>query len=309
MKSDFPKVSIIILNWNGKKDTVECLESLKEITYPNYDILLVDNGSTDGSVEYFREKYYEMEIIENKENLGFAEGNNVAIRKTVEREPDYILLLNNDTIVDPNFLTELVRVLEADSNIGIVGPTVYYYYERDHIQSAGVKICWNKGETIHLMNKNEIKHSKIRDVDSIMGCSLLAKCEIFKKIGYFNKDYFAYWEETDWCVRAKKIGYRIVHVPSSKIWHKGGATTKKTSGFYEYHMTRNMFWFMRKHASRKQQINFFIYFFGFQFWKLIAGYVIYHEKANIYISFFKGILDGLDLKGLWLTCFKGFWMK
>jgi GT2 family glycosyltransferase len=255
--------------------------------------MLVDNGSTDGSVEYFREKYSEMEIIENKENLGFAEGNNVAIRKIIEREPDYILLLNNDTIVDPNFLTELVKVLEADSNIGIVGPTVYYYYEKDRIQSAGIKISWYKGQTIDLTNEDEIKQNKIRDVDSIMGCSLLAKCELFKKIGYLNKDYFAYWEETDLCVRAKKIGYRIVHVPSARIWHKGGATAKKTSGFYEYHMTRNMFWFMRKHASRKQQITFIIYFFGIQFWKLIAGYVICQEKAHIYRSLFKGILDGI----------------
>lgn len=289
----FPKVSIIILNWNGKEDTIECLESLKHITYPNYEILLVDNGSTDGSMECFRERYPEIEIIENGENLGFAEGNNVAIRRVVEKGTNYVLLLNNDTIVDSDFLTELVKVLENDTHIGIVGPTVYNYPRTDRIQSAGGKICWNKGKTLHLTNKDDIRLDKTRDVDYIMGCSLLTKCELFKKIGYLNKNYFAYWEETDWCVRAKKAGYRIVHVPASKIWHKGGSTSRKTSGFYEYQMTRNMFWFMKTHAAKKQYLVFLVYFFGFRYWYSSAVYIIYYKNLQAYISFLKGIRDGI----------------
>ena len=287
-----PKVSIIILNWNGKKDTIECIESLKKITYPKYEIILVDNGSTDGSVKCFKKLYSEIEIIENKENLGFAEGNNVATRRVVEIGIDYVLLLNNDTVVDPDFLTESVKVLENDTSIGIAGPTVYYYNEKGRIQSAGGKICWYKGQTPHYTNKNNIKYNEIRDVDYIMGCALLARSELFKKIGYLNKDYFAYWEETDWCVRAKKAGYRIVHVPTAKIWHKGGSTTQKTSGFYEYQMTRNMFWFMKTHAAPKQYLSFLIYFFGFQFWYLSAINVMYLKNIQAYQSFLKGIIDG-----------------
>lgn len=289
----YPQVSIIILNWNGKEDTIECLESLKNITYPNYEILLVDNGSTDGSVECLRKQYPEIEIIENGENLGFAEGNNVAIRRVIEKGTDYILLLNNDTIVAPNILTELVEVLEKDSSIGIAGPTVYYYKKKDLIQSAGGKISWNKGQSSHLTNENDMKLNKIRDVDYIMGCALFTKCDLFKKIGYLNKDYFAYWEETDWCVRAKRAGYRIFHVPAAKIWHKGGSTTKKTSGFYEYQMTRNMFWFMKTHATTKQYLAFIFYFFGFQFWLSSAVHVIYHKNILAYRSFLKGIIDGI----------------
>ena len=123
----YSKVTIILLNWNGKEDTIECLESLKHITYPNYEILLVDNGSTDGSVECFRERYPGMEIIENGENLGFAEGNNVGIRRAMDEGADYVLLLNNDTVVDPEFLGELVKVGESDPKIGIVGPKICYY--------------------------------------------------------------------------------------------------------------------------------------------------------------------------------------
>lgn len=291
-KDKLPSVSIIILNWNGKEDTIECLNSLKHITYPNYAIILVDNGSTDGSVKCFNELYPEIEIVENKKNLGFAEGNNVAVRTAVKEGTDYILLLNNDTVVDSDFLTELVKVLEKDPTIGIVGPTVYYYNEKSRIQSAGGKICWYKGETPHLTDKKNIKINEIRDVDYIVGCALLVKCELFEKVGYLNKNYFAYWEETDWCVRAKRAGYRVVHVPMAKVWHKGGTTTKKTSGFHEYHMTRNMFWFMKTHSTQKQYFSFMIYFFGFQFWYLSAIYVLYHKNLQIYKSFLKGIVDG-----------------
>jgi GT2 family glycosyltransferase len=287
------KVSIIILNWNGKKDTIECLDSLKKIRYFNYEIVIVDNGSTDGSVECFKKLYPKIELIENKKNLGFAEGNNVAIRRIIERGTDYVLLLNNDTIVDPDFLVELVNVLKNDSSIGIAGPTVYYYKEKDNIQSAGGKICWYKGKAPHLRNKNDMKINEIRDVDYIMGCSLMAKSELFKIIGYLNKDYFAYWEETEWCVRAKRAGYRIINVPAAKVWHKGGATSKKTSGFQEYQMTRNMFWFMKKHASKIQYLMFIINFIGFQFWFSSFIYVIYHKNLQLYKSFLKGIIDGI----------------
>ena len=289
---DIPKVSIIILNWNGKNDTVECLDSLKEMTYPNYEIILVDNGSIDGSAEYLKKLYPEIEFIENGENLGFAEGNNVAIRKVVARKTDYVLLLNNDTVVHPEFLTELVKVLENETSIGVVGPTVYYYNEKDRIQSAGAKIYWYKGQSPHITSKNYIELNEIRDVDYIMGCALLTNCELFKKIGYLNKDYFAYWEETDWCVRAKKAGYRIVHVPSAKVWHKGGSTTQKISGFHEYQMTRNMFWFMKTHASTRQYLVFLIYFFGFQFWYSSAIHILYYKNIQTYRSFLKGIVDG-----------------
>ena len=295
---DNPKVSIVILNWNGKKDTIECLDSLKKITYKNYEVILVDNGSTDGSVECLKQLCSGIEFIENEKNLGCAEGNNVAVRRAVVRGTDYVLLLSNDTVVHPNFLTELVNVLKNDSSIGIVGPTVYYYSVKDRIQSAGGRICWYRGQTPHFTNKDDIKFSQTRDVDYIMGCALLARSELFKKIGYINKDYFAYWEETDWCARAKKAGYRIVHVPTAKIWHKGEATSKKISGFYEYHMTRNMFWFMKTNAAPKQYLSFLIYFFGFQFWLSSAIHILYYKNITAYRSFLKGIEDGTKKSGI-----------
>lgn len=291
----FPKVSIIILNWNGREDTIECLESLKGINYPNYEVILVDNGSTDKSPKIFKEQYTNILLIENKTNLGFAEGNNVGIKKAICRNADYILLLNNDTIVDPYFLNELIEVAESDFEVGIVGPTVYNYGQNNIIQSLGGKILWNKGKTVHIagnkVEKNDL--NGISEVDYICGCAILAKSEVFEKIGYLNKHFFAYWEETDWCVRAKKASYQILHVPTSKIWHKGGATSGKISGFFEYHMTRNMFWFMRKHATRKQYLSFILYFSAYQFWFSSALCLIYYKNINAYMSFLKGIKDGL----------------
>ena len=287
-----PLVSIIILNWNGKKDTIECLDSLKQITYPNYVIILVDNGSTDGSVECFKKRYPEIEIIENKENLGFAEGNNIAIRAAITRNAKYIFMLNNDTVVEPNILNYLEKVLEMDPIIGIAGPTVYHYKEKSLIQSAGGTIIWSKGRAPSLTYKQDVSRNKLKDVVYVAGCSLLAKAELFQKIGYLNNNYFAYWEETDWCVRAKKAGYRIVHVPVAKIWHKGGSTTKKTSGFYEYHMTRNMFWFMKTHSSKTQYLSFLIYFFGFRLW-ILTWNLAYYKNIKVYRYLIKGIFDGV----------------
>lgn len=290
-----PKVSIIILNWNGKEDTIECLESLKHITYPNYEILLVDNGSTDGSVECFKERYPEIEIIENGKNLGFAEGNNIAIKWAINSNSDYVLLLNNDTLVDPYFLTELINVAESDPKIGVVGPTVYYYHEANKIQSAGGKIVWNRGTTHHL-NKNKIDDgtfSENSEVDYIQGCALLAKSKVFKDVGYLNRDYFAYWEETDWCARVHKAGYKIYHVPKGKIWHKEGMTSRKLTGFRQYHATRNRFWFMRTNAEKKQYISFIIYFFGYHMWFSSAVYLLYSKNLRIFFSFLKGIKDGV----------------
>lgn len=290
----YPKVTIIILNWNGKEDTKECLESLKNVTYPNYEILLVDNGSSDSSVEFFKGLYPQIELIENKDNLGFAEGNNVALKKVVAEGGNYCLLLNNDTIVDPNFLLELVNAAENNQEIGIVGPTVFDFKNREKIQSAGGRIYWNRGFAPHFTDEDDIKLiNRIREVDYIMGCALLIKCEVIKNIGLLNKNYFAYWEETDWCVRAKKAGYRIVHVPSARIWHKGGSTSKKTSGFFEYQMARNMFWFMKAHTTRRQYGLFLIYFFGFKFWFSSVSLILYHKNLKAYHSFLKGTYKGI----------------
>ncbi|WP_440953190.1 glycosyltransferase family 2 protein [Methanococcoides sp. FTZ1] len=257
-----PKVSIIILNWNGKEDTVECLESLKHITYPYYEILLADNGSTDGSVEYFKGTYPEVEIIENGENLGFAEGNNVAIRYALEKGTDYILLLNNDTVVDPGFLEELVKVSESDSKIAIVGPKVYMYDEPNKITYIGGSINLHSGNMKYpYLNQLDVgQFNKEIELDYISGCSLLIKKTAIDNVGILDPNFFLYQEDVDLCLRAKKKGYKVICVPNSKIWHKVSASVKTSCISYYYGM-RNLFLLVKKNSTFEEKIFFYPYFF------------------------------------------------
>jgi len=142
-----PKVSIIILNWNGLKDTTECLESLKKVTYPNYEVIAMDNGSQGSDVQVLQEKFGDyIHLIQNDKNYGFPEGCNIGMRYALIRGADCILLLSNDTVVDSEFLTEMVKVAEADSSIGITRSKIYYYYELNRIQAVGRKINWWLGD-------------------------------------------------------------------------------------------------------------------------------------------------------------------
>ena len=258
----YPKVYIIILNWNGKEDTIECLESLKHITYSNYEILLVDNGSTDGSVECLRERYPGLEIIETGVNLGFAEGNNVGMRRAMNEGADYVLLLNNDTVVDSEFLGELVKVAEGDERIGIVGPKICYYNDPNKIWGIGGKINLFTGSIGNCEAgnfDNNFKGNKI--VDYVSGCALLIKSEIIKKIGLLDQDYFLYFEETDWNIRVNKQGYISVINCDAWILHKSGASVKKVKDSNYYYFSRNTLLFLSKYGKWYHLIIFYPLFF------------------------------------------------
>ena len=226
MKKYYPKVSIIILNWNSLEDTSKCLESLKEIKYANFEIILVDNASDGNEVDILNEKYGDMiEIIQNKENLGFARGCNVGMRYVMERGTDYILLLNNDTLVDPEFLDELVRVAESDPEIGITGPKMYYMDYPDVFWSAGGRINmylghWQRGEG----KKDKGQFDKKETVDFIAGACMLIKRDIIERIGFLPEDYFLQWDDIDYCTAVRRNGFKCVYVPKAKIWHRVSAS-------------------------------------------------------------------------------------
>ena len=293
---DNTKVAIILLNWNGKNDTIECLESIKQITYPNFEILLVDNGSTDGSVKYFSEQYPDIEIIDNKNNMGYAEGNNVGIRKAMKNGADYVLLLNNDTVVDPVFLDEMVNVAQSNPNIGFAGPKVYYYnynQKKDVINFAGGKLDMWKGKTYHIgLNKvDNGQYDEIKEVDYVEGSCLLLRKEVINKIGLFDPSYFAYWEENDLCMRGHKAGYISIFVPKAKIWHKIAASN--TNNKKIYYLTRNQFWFIKRYAAWYKYLIFLLCFFIFQLWFTGGIIALYHRDFKTLKSFLKAILHGL----------------
>jgi GT2 family glycosyltransferase len=261
MKS--PKVSIIILNWNGLKDAVECLDSLSKITFSNYRVIVVDNGSQGNDVKTIKDRFGDyVHVIENERNYGFAEGNNIGMRYALtEHNPDYLLLLNNDITVAPDFLTELVKVAETDHEIGLLGPLVYDYYKPNVVRGtgSGQRINWWRGTTVTVMSSTLGQETEgIREADSIEGSCMLTPRYVLDKVGMLDGEYFAYWEETDWCVRIRKAGYRICCITNSKIWHKVQPSYLDSRKLYYF--LRNNIMFMRKNADKKYLPVFFVYF-------------------------------------------------
>ena len=243
-----PQVTIIVLNWNGLNDTVQCLESLSRLDHPFYEIVVVDNDSTDGSVPAIRARYPDVVIIETGENLGYTGGNNVGIRYALGRGADYVLLLNNDTVVDPAFLHILVDAAETESAVGIAGPTIYYYERPDVIWSVGGAIDWRRGSTrmMGLDERDEGQFGQVpRTVDFVTGCALLVKRAVLAQVGLLDERFFTYYEETEWCMRVARAGFKILHVPQAKIWHKISPIAREASSQVHYYMTRNRLLFLK----------------------------------------------------------------
>jgi GT2 family glycosyltransferase len=232
---------ILILNWNRREDTLACLESVSKINYPDLKVCVIDNGSTDGSIEAVQEQYPNFEQLLLRENKGYAEGNNCGAVHALAQGVDYLYILNNDTVVDPQSVQILVSAAEADEKIGAVGPLMYYFSEPDRIWSAGGAMDWKKGTCLNI-GLNEIdrkQFSNQRLVDYIAGTALMVKRSVWEKVGPFDKRFFMYWEETDWCSRARAAGYDLVIVPQAKIWHKISPTQQAASPFIIYYMVRN----------------------------------------------------------------------
>jgi GT2 family glycosyltransferase len=242
-----PRVAIILLNWNGKDQTLDCLASLHQLTYPSFRVVLVDNASGDGSIQAVRSSFPDVELIENRENLGFAQGNNVGMECAL-RDADYILLLNNDTVVAPSFLGFMIDAAEADPQIGMLGPTIYYYDHPQTIWSAGGAIDWKHGST-RMLHLNEEDGGQLgsqpQPVDFVTGCALLVKAAVIRQVGLLDPRFFAYYEETEWCVRTARAGFRILYVPQAAIWHKISAQARETSPLVQYYMTRNRLLFLK----------------------------------------------------------------
>jgi len=249
-----PSVAIVVLNWNGRDDTLECLASLRRVDYPACQVIVVDNGSHDDSVATIREaaicaptESSRLTLIETGENLGYVGGNNVGLKHAQVLGVDYVLLLNNDTTVAPDFLRRLVEAAEADPAVGVVGPTIYYFDRPDVIWSAGGAIDWQRGRT-RMVGLDEQDRgqfgSEPRPVDFVTGCALLIKRSVIERVGLLDVQFFAYYEETEWCARAARAGFKICHVPRAKIWHKISPTARADSPTTHYYMTRNRLLFL-----------------------------------------------------------------
>jgi GT2 family glycosyltransferase len=245
-----PHVYIVILNTNRRDDTLECIDSLARSRHINSTILVLDNASTDGSVEAIHAQHPSVEVIHLTENKGYAGNNNVGIEAALERGADWVAVLNEDTVLDPRCLSEMVRVGESDTRIGVVGPMVYHYDEPDIIQSAGGK--FNPYLEAFHDGQNEIdlgQYTDPRPVDWISGCAIMVRRETIEEVGAIDERFFYYWEETEWCLRSGKAGWKIMHAPQAKLWHKGVQRDYSPGPSVTYYNTRNRLLMLAKHGA------------------------------------------------------------
>ena len=281
-----PKVSIIVLNWNNYEDTKECLESLARISYPNYEVIVVDNGSEDNSTKRIQKELPQHAYIYNDTNLGFTGGNNVGMKYAMKRGADYIFWINNDMVVDKGFLEPLVQAMENE-RAGLVGPATYYYEQREKIYSAGEDLNFFRTR----LKKYKVA-GKFRQVDALGGAFLIKK-EVIDKIGYFYEPYFLNLEETDYCFQARKAGFKIFCEPKSKIWHKVGTTIRKMLDTATYYYYRNKLLFIKRNAPFYLKFPLYFYWHLYLISRYIEKLVRKDKKMafvikNALIDFHKG---------------------
>jgi GT2 family glycosyltransferase len=245
-----PHIVTIVLNTNRRRDTLECLASLERDACPNCTVIVLDNASTDGSVEAIRSEFPAVQIIPLVENRGYAGNNNVGIEAGLAQGADWVFVLNEDTVLAPDCLSRLVEAGEGDPRVGIVGPMVYHYNEPQVIQSAGGKLS-SQWVATHV-GQNEVdqgQYSTSRRVDWISGCGILVRRAVIEQIGMLDERFYYYWEETEWCIRARKNGWDIVHVPPAKLWHKGVQRDYRPTPSVTYYNTRNRLLALAKHQA------------------------------------------------------------
>jgi len=280
-------VAIVIINWNNAPDTIECLRSLVNLLYANYKVIVVDNGSKDNSLEMISRAFPDIVMIKFADNKGYGAGCNSGLRYAFEQlGAMYCLLLNNDTAIeDKYFLNCLVNSIQDDASIGIVGPLVRNYSPPHSIQSAGVQI------NLYIGNSQLITHTSQKPIwtDAVHGCAFLIKKEVFEKVGLFDENFFLYWEETDYCIRVRQAGYRILVNPETYILHKISASSGRQTALYLYYYFRNRLLLMRKHAQPVQWVILLV---------LLPLYILIH----LWKSFREGNNLLMSAKAIWQAC-------
>lgn len=248
------KVYIIILSWNGLADTLECLESVYKLDHRPFEVIVVDNGSSDNSSEIILKNFPNVLLMKNSENLGYARGNNLAMQYAMEHSADYLWLLNNDTVVEKDTLSNLVKNAEKSADIGMVSPVIHFYYEPKMVQFCGSYVDTRKMEIIYptenhpAVSEEFVKGKHI----CLWGTALLVKREVIEKIGYFQEEYFAYWEDTDYSMRSIKSGFRNEVIKSARIYHKTllpKPGVKRRGNHFYYYMARNKYYWGRHHST------------------------------------------------------------
>jgi len=247
-----PRVVLVILTWNQCDLMLECLKSVVSLDYPadSLQIIVVDNGSTDGTAQAIRGRYPTVMLFETGENLGYAEGNNVGIRYALRNGAKYILVLNNDVRVAPDTLDRLVSAAERFPDAAFLGPKIYHLDNPDQIQSAGAELDYLWRSRQRGQDEPDIgQFDMVKEVDYVIGAAVLVRAELLGEIGLLDADFFLYREDVDWCLRARRLGYRILYVPEAEAWHRSHHVRENELPRITYYMTRNSLMLLAKHRG------------------------------------------------------------
>ncbi|MBI1881506.1 MAG: glycosyltransferase family 2 protein, partial [Chloroflexi bacterium] len=239
-------IYLITLNWNRGQETLDCLHSLQGLSYPHRRIVVVDNGSTDDSVTLIQTQFPEIKLIGTGHNLGFAAGFNVGIRYALSHEAEHIFLLNNDTVVDTTLLDDLLQ--HAAPEVGVLAPAIFYADAPDRIWSTGGGRHPLLLEMTGHHGRNQALPCAPVEREFLSGCALLIRREVFERVGLLDERFFMYYEDSDFCLRVRQVGFRLLLVPQARLWHKvsissGGADSPAE----RYLMARSSVLFFTKH--------------------------------------------------------------
>ncbi len=287
-----PKVAAIVLNYNGRDLTLQTVESLLGMSYENFDIVVVDNGSTDSSHAAVGEAFPQVSRLRTEENLGVAGGINLGIRHALEGDYDYLLTLNNDIEVDPAMLGEMVAAAERDPTIGCVGPKAYYYWDRDRLWSAGGVIRFKESVTRE-RGMGEIdrgQYDRDEEVAYINGCAMLVRSSVMAEVGLWDPIYHLAVEDADWCMRMKRLGYRSFYAHRAVLWHMVSHTTGVYKPGRTFQTGRSTAIFVRRYAGFWQWCTFVLFMAA----AIPAAFVRELFKGNqaAAVSKLRGVLEG-----------------
>lgn len=291
--SDFPLVYVVLLTYNHWEETRQALHSLVQMTYPNYRLLVVDNQSTDGTIDQLQSGFPEIEFLINPCNLGFAAGINVGLRHALERGAEFILIINNDVVVAPSMLEYLIEAMTPD--VGAAAPLIY--------SSDNSGRIWSSGFIKHpfLLEMRGGDRGRIRElgeqpfaVDYLLGCALLLRSSVLKQVGLFDEQYFFYYEDLDLSLRIQEGGHRLITVPKAQMHHVGAGSAGKDSPFRVYHMARGSVIFFGTHTHGFQYFVVFL----FRLLSSVKKSLLFVCKGDFDLlrSYWQGLKDG------WRAC-------
>jgi GT2 family glycosyltransferase len=285
-------VAVILLHLNTERHTRQCLDSLRKVTHRPLEVILIDNGSTDGSGQRIRDDYPEVIVVRNEENVGFSGGNNVGMRLALERGAEYLCLLNNDTVVDPGFVEPLLA--GAAPSVAVQSCKIYFLAKPDTFWYAGGILDVGRALSSHrgMFETDRGQYDEAGETGFATGCMMFMPRAVVEKIGLLDDRFFAYFEDADWCLRARAAGYRVVYTPAAKIWHDVSTTTRIDSPVYLYLTMRNKILFLRAHSSAAgivAQVPYLVYFYGRQLIRLAFK----HRDLRKVTALWWGISDGI----------------